>query len=64
MAALLASLGVLAASALLFRAAMPRRGKTHRFVGTIWEPYVVVALVTSFVVSLGVAIWKGATVLS
>ena len=58
MATLLVSIAVLMASALLFKAALPTSGRARRFVGTVWEPYIVVALVTAFVVSFGLAVWS------
>jgi hypothetical protein len=56
MVTLLASIVVLVGSALLFRAALPQEGKTRWFVGTNWEPYIVVALVVASVVSLGLTV--------
>ena len=59
MVPLLISGGVLTASVLLFRAALPKQGGKRRwFIGTIWEPYVVVVLVTAAVVSLGFVAWS------
>ena len=58
MTPLLISGGVLMASVLLFRAALPKQGKMRWFIGTIWEPYVVVVLITAAVVSLGLVIWS------
>jgi hypothetical protein len=58
MVPLLISGGVLTASVLLFRAALPKQGKRRWFIGTIWEPYVVVVLVTAAVVSLGFIAWS------
>jgi len=54
---LLASIGVLVVCGLLFRAALPRQGKTRWFIGTIWEPYIVVVLIFAAVVSLGLAVF-------
>jgi len=57
MVPLLISGGVLVASVLLFRAALPKQGKRRWFINTFWEPYVVVVLVTAAVVSLGLLTW-------
>ena len=57
MVRLLASIAVLVVCGLLFRAALPRQGKARWFIGTIWEPYIVVALLYAAVVSLGLAVW-------
>jgi uncharacterized protein involved in response to NO len=58
MVPLLISGGVLTASVLLFRAALPKHRKRRWFIGTIWEPYVVVVLVTAAFVSLGFVAWS------
>jgi hypothetical protein len=48
---MVAGIAVLIATAVVFRAFMPRGGETHRFVGTEWEPYVGVAFCSA--VALG-----------
>ena len=58
MATLLVGLVVLVASAFLFRLALPQDGKTRWFIGTIWEPYIVVALILASVVSAGLVAWS------
>jgi hypothetical protein len=45
---LLCGAGLLTATAALFRACMPRDGKTRRWLGTVWEPYVGVILCAGF----------------
>ena len=64
MAPLLISGGVLVASVLLFRAALPKQGKKRWFIDTFWEPYVVVVLVTAAVVSFGFLTWSIVELLS
>jgi hypothetical protein len=64
MATLLLSIAVLGASVFLFRIALPRDGKPRWFIGTVWEPYIVVALVTASVVSAGLALWNIVELLS
>jgi hypothetical protein len=51
MLTLLAGLAVFVATSVLFRRLMPRDGKTHRLVGTEWEPYVAVAFCAGFALS-------------
>ena len=63
MLTLLAAIGVLVVSGLLFRAALPRQGKTRWFVGTAWEPYVVVILVPANVLSVGFMVFAIADLL-
>ena len=41
---------VLLATGMVLAYLLPRHGKTHRLVGTEFEPYVAVALVASFAV--------------
>jgi hypothetical protein len=48
---LLAGSSILSATALLFWQCMPRGGKSHRFIGTEWEPYIGVAFTSA--VALG-----------
>ena len=43
MALLIGGIVVFVLTALVFWYCLPRGGKTHRFVGTEWEPYVGVA---------------------
>jgi hypothetical protein len=57
MVRLLVSIAVLVVCGLLFRAALPRQGKTRWFIGTAWEPYIAVILIYAVVVSLGLAVW-------
>ena len=57
MAALLTAIALFVMSGLLFRAALPRDGKARWFIGTVWEAYIVVALVTALAVSLGFLGW-------
>ena len=55
MLAFVIAMAVFVLSGFLFWAAMPRRsGGTRWFIGTRWEPYVVVLLVCGIVVSFGV----------
>jgi hypothetical protein len=42
---------VLLLTILVFWRCLPRGGKTHRLVGTEWEPYVGVAFCTAFALS-------------
>jgi hypothetical protein len=58
MPTLLVAIAVLVASASLFRIALPQEGQTRWFIGTVWEPFIVVALVMASVVSAGVAVWS------
>jgi hypothetical protein len=51
MVLMIAGIAMLIATAVVFRAFMPRGGETHRFVGTEWEPYVGVAFCSA--VALG-----------
>lgn len=54
MLALVIAIAGLVLSVFLFWTAMPSRsGGTRWFIGTYWEPYLVVALVCGFVVSFG-----------
>ncbi len=43
---------VLIATGVVFWGFMPRGGKTHRFVGTEWEPYVGVAFCSAVALGL------------
>jgi hypothetical protein len=38
-------------TSLVFWKCLPRAGKTHRFVGTEWEPYVAIAFCCAFALS-------------
>jgi len=51
MALMLAGVAVMIVTATVFWMMLPRRGKTHRFVGTEWEPYIGVAITAA--VALG-----------
>ena len=49
---LLAGTVILVVTAIVFWYCLPRDGKTHRFVGTEWEPYVGVAFCSAIALSL------------
>jgi hypothetical protein len=63
MPTLIAGLVVFAITAIVFIMCLPRGGKTHRLVGTEWEPYVGVAfcagVALSFTMILSGAIETG-----
>jgi hypothetical protein len=52
-------------TAIVFWYCLPRDGKTHRFVGTEWEPYVSVAFCSAIALSLtmfisgAITLWGG-----
>jgi hypothetical protein len=56
---------IFVATAVVFWYCLPRDGKTHRFVGTEWEPYVGVAFCSAVALSLtmlfsgAIAVWGG-----
>ena len=49
---LISGVAVLVLTAIVFWICLPRGGKTHRFVGTEWEPYVGVAFCTAIALAL------------
>jgi len=49
---LIAGLLIFVATAVVFWYCLPRGGKTHRFVGTEWEPYVGVAFCSAVALGL------------
>jgi hypothetical protein len=49
---LIAGIAIFAATAAVFWYCLPRGGKTHRFVGTEWEPYVGVAFCSAVALGL------------
>jgi hypothetical protein len=51
MVALLAGVASFLITLIIFIMCLPRGGKTHRFVGTEWEPYVGVAFCSGFALS-------------
>ncbi len=52
MYSLIAGLAILVLTGIVFWSCLPRGGKTHRFVGTEFEPYVGVAFTTAVALSL------------
>jgi hypothetical protein len=48
---LISGIAILVIGALLFWYCLPRGGKTHRLVGTEWEPYVAVAFCAGVAIS-------------
>ena len=48
---LLGGIAVFVITAAIFAYCLPRGGKTHRFVGTEWEPYVGVAFCSAVALS-------------
>jgi hypothetical protein len=57
---LLAGILLIAISVVMFFRSLPRDGKVARFVGTAWEPYVVVIIILTFGVGL---LWATAGVI-
>jgi hypothetical protein len=54
----LIGLAILIVTAVLFWRVLPRNGKTHRLVGTEWEPYFVILFVMGASLGFGlVAVW-------
>ena len=62
---LAAGIGVFIVTAIVFWYCLPRDGKTHRFVGTEFEPYVGVAFCSAIALSLtmlisgAITVWGG-----
>ena len=62
---LAAGIGVFIVTAIVFWYCLPRDGKTHRFVGTEFEPYVGVAFCSAIALSLtmlisgAITMWGG-----
>jgi hypothetical protein len=49
---LISGVAVFVLTAIVFWICLPRGGKTHRFVGTEWEPYVGVAFCSAIALAL------------
>jgi hypothetical protein len=52
------AVALFAGSAFLFWICLPREGKQRWFIGTVWEPYIVAALVIVSVASAGHIAWS------
>ena len=49
---------ILVASVMLFWRLLPRDGKVHRVVGTLWEPYLVITFLIGTIFGLGfIVVW-------
>jgi hypothetical protein len=60
----LLGLAILAVTGFLFVGALPKNGKTHRLVGTQWEPYFAITFVGGAALGVGLlALWTVETLL-
>ena len=57
-------IGILSITAFLFVGVLPKNGKTHRLVGTQWEPYFAIVFVGGAALGIGLmALWVIETLL-